>query len=70
MWTCYNYTVITFKNTIMGQFLSDHTNQAEALASMADSLAAISQCAQYTTVILAGLLVLRIYQAVGNLFKD
>lgn len=54
----------------MGQFLSDHTNQAEALASMADSLAAISQCAQYTTVILAGLLVLRIYQAVGNLFKD
>lgn len=48
----------------MGQFLNDHTNQAEALASMADSLTAISCCAQYLTVIMAGLLVLKVYKVI------
>ena len=44
----------------MNEFLSNHTNQADALASIADSLTAISCCAQYLTVLMAGLLVLKI----------
>jgi len=43
----------------MNEFLKDHTNQADALASIAESLSAISVCAQYMTIILAGLLVLK-----------
>jgi hypothetical protein len=50
----------------MNEFLSNHTNQADALASIADSLTAISCCAQYLTVLMAGLLVLKIYKV---LFK-
>ena len=46
----------------MNEFLSNHTNQADALASIADSLTAISCCAQYLTVLMAGLLVLKIYK--------
>jgi len=46
----------------MNEFLSNHTDQADALASIAESLSAISCCAQYLTVILAGLLVLKIYK--------
>ena len=50
-------------NTIkMNKYLTDHTNQAEALASIADSLSAISCCMQYVTMILAGYLLFRIGQ--------
>ena len=48
--------------TNMNQFLSDQTNQAEALASIADSLSAISCCMQWTTVILGGYLLFRVVQ--------
>ena len=41
----------------MNEFLSNHTDQADALASIADSLTAISCCAQYLTVLMAGLLI-------------
>jgi len=50
----------------MNEFFTNHTNQADALASIADSLTAISCCAQYLTVLMAGLLVLKIYKV---LFK-
>lgn len=46
----------------MNKYLTDHTNQAEALASIADSLSAISCCMQYVTMILAGYLLFRIGQ--------
>ena len=52
----------------MNQFLTDQTDQAEALASIADSLSAISCCMQYTTMILAGYLLFRIGQWI--LHKD
>ena len=51
----------------MNKFLTDQTNQAEALASIADSLSAISCSMQYVTIILAGYLVFRIGQwALGD----
>ena len=50
----------------MNEFLSNHTNQADALASIADSLTAISCCAQYLTVLMAGLLVLKVYKVLFN----
>ena len=43
----------------MDKFLNDHTNQADALASIAESLSAISICTLYITLILAGLLVFK-----------
>jgi len=43
----------------MNEFLKDHTNQADALASIAESLSAISICSFYITIILAGLLVFK-----------
>ncbi len=43
----------------MTTFLSDHTNQTEALASIADSLAAISVCAQWATVTLIAVTIAR-----------
>lgn len=43
----------------MNEFLSNHTNQADALSSIAESLSAISVCCQWITIILAGLLVLK-----------
>jgi hypothetical protein len=46
----------------MNKYLTDHSNQAEALASIADSLSAISCCMQYVTIILAGYLLFRIGQ--------
>jgi len=58
LWACYILIILTITILRMNQFLSDHTHQADALSSIAESLSAISVCAQYTTVILAGLLVL------------
>jgi len=43
----------------MNEFLNDHTNQTDALASIAESLSAISICTLYITLILAGLLVFK-----------
>jgi len=46
----------------MNNFLIDHTNQAQALASIADSLSAISVCAQWATVTLIMVTIARFAQ--------
>jgi hypothetical protein len=46
----------------MNDLLSNYTNQTDAIGSIAESLSAISCCAQYLTAIMAGLLVLKIYK--------
>jgi len=53
----------------MNEFLNNHTSQADALGSIADSLTAISCCAQYLTVIIAGLLVLKLYKIIFSKSK-
>ena len=43
----------------MNEFLKDHTNQADALASIAESLSAISTSANLIVVLMASLVVLK-----------
>lgn len=43
----------------MDKFLNDHTNQADALASIAESLSAISTSANLIVVLMASLVVLK-----------
>lgn len=43
----------------MDKFLNDHTNQADALASIAESLSAISTSANFIMVLLACLVIFK-----------
>ena len=43
----------------MDKFLNDHTNQADALASIAESLSAISTSANFIMVLMAALVILK-----------
>ena len=57
--TCYICFIITLTIFAMNQFLNDHTSQADALSSIAESLSAISVCSQWVVVILAGILTVK-----------
>ena len=50
----------------MNQFLSDYTNQTEALASIADSLTAISYLAAIATGCLVAITVSQINMAISK----
>jgi len=50
----------------MNQFLSNHTNQADALASIAESLSAISTSAHLIVVLMACLVIFKGLKAIQN----
>jgi hypothetical protein len=50
----------------MDKFLDDHTNQADALASIAESLSAISTSANFIMVLMACLVIFKGLKAIHN----